>query len=140
LPLKPGRSGHERHVVPRSLAYPDLVEHLVEALPELRIPLEHELKWWKGERPGPHVVFENLLAPFLTTEFSVHNRPEVVGRALQFLEEMASDPDPEVQAVVQQSVLSGMCANPNIGNLLQRNAPQAHALMREYCKAAHDHR
>ena len=120
------------------LAYDDLSEALIRAVPELRMPYEIERKAWRGEKPGQHVMFGNIVPPFLASELQDLRRRDVLKRAFSFFEDMANDPDVLVQEVVQQEVLASLCgqaewkarAKPYIG-------PGFAALMREYCDSYH---
>ena len=72
--------------------YDQLSAELGRVVPELRIPVETEKRWWKGETPGQHVVFGNILPPFLIEELQSDDRPELLARAFSFLEELGQKP------------------------------------------------
>lgn len=47
------------------VTYGNVCEMLVECMPELKEAFEAELRWWGSERPGPHVVYGDILNPYL---------------------------------------------------------------------------
>jgi hypothetical protein len=120
------------------IMYDQLTAELGRVLPELRIPVETEKRWWSGETPGQHVVFGNVLLPFLIEELERGDRPEVLSRAFSFLEDLARNPDVLVREVVQQSVLAGLCGEqPWSGRLGKVLGPESKRLLSSYCDA-HD--
>ena len=120
--------------------YDQLTAELARALPELRVPVETEKRWWKGETPGQHVLFGDILSPFLTQELERGDRPEVLSRAFSFVEQLARDPDVLVREVVQQSVLADLCGEqPWSARLARVLGPESKRLMVEYCDAYHRH-
>jgi hypothetical protein len=122
------------------VTYNRLTAELARVLPELRIPVETEKRWWKGEAPGQHVVFGNILLPFLVQELERGDRPEVLSRAFSFLENLARNPDVLVREVVQQSVLAGLCGEqPWSSQLAKVLGPESKRLMIDYCDAYDRH-
>ncbi len=120
------------------LAYEDLAEALVQAVPELRIPYETEKKYWRGEKPPQHVVFGNIVPPFLASELQGGERKDVLHRAFSFFEAMADDPDQLVREVVQQEVLASLCGSSAWKARAKRFiGPRSTALMNEYCDSYH---
>ena len=87
------------------LTYSDLSKRLLEAVPELRIPYEQQLKISSGEDPGPHIVFGDVLAPYLVFLLESGQREDIVRRIFEFLEELAVHPDIHVQEVIAQAVV-----------------------------------
>ena len=75
----------------------NLSEALIRAVPELRVPYEIEKKAWRDEKSPPHVMFGNIVPPFLEAELQRGQRKDVLQRAFTFLEDMASHPDVLVQ-------------------------------------------
>jgi hypothetical protein len=45
--------------------YANVAEALVKAVPDLRAHYEEELRWWGDEKPGPHIIFGDVLNPYL---------------------------------------------------------------------------
>ena len=118
--------------------YDQLTATLARAVPELRIPVETEKRWWKGETPGQHVVFGDILSPFLVAELERGDRPELLTRIFALLEEMARSEDVLVQEVAQQSVLSDLCGDQPWSKLLNRYlGSESKRLMISYCDGYH---
>ena len=122
------------------LEYERLPIESVGVIPELRIPLESERRWWSGEPIPPHVFFGDVFSGFLVSELGRDSRPELLKRLFAFVEELANHPDIRVQELVQQSVLANLCdgnvSGKQLKNLLGRRSNE---LMREYCGAWHKH-
>jgi hypothetical protein len=120
------------------LAYDDLSEALIRAVPELQMTYEIERKAWRGQKPGQHVMFGNIVPPFLASELQGLRRRVVLNRAFSFFENMANDPDVLVQEVVQQEVLASLCGRAEWKARAKRFiGPRSAALMREYCDSYH---
>lgn len=81
-----------------------LVGRLLRQLPEFRIDYERERRWWRGEDPGPHVWFGNVLVPALVRALESRNE-EFLRRAFAFLEALALEDSQATRDVVSQSVL-----------------------------------
>src|SRR5580765_935197 len=50
-----------------SISYEQANERLVQFLPELRDAYQRELEWWQAEAPGPHVLYDEILKPYINT-------------------------------------------------------------------------
>jgi len=49
------------------LTYDNLSEKLVEAVPEIKEQYAQELRWWGDETPGQHVIYGDLLNPYIVS-------------------------------------------------------------------------
>jgi hypothetical protein len=81
-----------------------LVEALVRAAPELEAAVEGELDLWKPERPGVHIVFGDILTPYILRLLQDGDAGRRLIDIFKFLELLAADPDKQIQEVVQMSV------------------------------------
>lgn len=81
-----------------------LHEKLVEAIPELEKAYKEELKDW-DEFPGNHIIFGNVLNPFLVELLEQPNKQNPKQRIFDFLELMALSEDAKVQEVLSVTVL-----------------------------------
>lgn len=106
------------------LTYETLTRTLVDAVPELGDRFETLRREWVGETPGPHVVYGDLLNPYLlqllaspdaTTEevASLH-------RIFAFLERLARDDDPRIQEVVSTTVIERLGSDRALLNIGRR--------------------
>lgn len=120
------------------VTYENLSEALIRAVPELRVPYEIERKAWRGEKPPQHVMFGNIVPPFLAEEFQRGRRKTVLRRAFAFFESMATHSDTSVQEVVQQEVFANLCGNaPWKSRVTPYLGPRSAVLLREYCDSYH---
>jgi len=81
-------------------------EALVEAVPELRDRYQREVAAW-GEDMGPHVIYGDVLSPFLSQLLDASDEPgnaEILRRVFAFLEELLAHPDPDFSDVARTTV------------------------------------
>lgn len=91
-------------------------EALVRAVPELRGKYAEETDAW-GEEMGPHVIYGDVLNPYLTDLLQAGDDPtaeEALGRIFAFLERMLGDPDPEVSNVAATTVAEHLESDPHL--------------------------
>ncbi len=87
---------------------------LVEALPELREKYEEETAAW-GEEMGPHVIYGDLLNPFIAELLDSPEDPvteERLRRVFAFLEKLLADPDPDFSDVARTTVAEDLESDP----------------------------
>jgi hypothetical protein len=97
-------------------------EALVKALPELRSRYEEETEAW-GEEMGPHVIYADVLNPYLTELLQSPGDPRTsaaLSRVFAFLETLAEDADPEAANVATTTVAEHLESEPE---LLDRARP-----------------
>ena len=82
----------------------NLGEQLVTAIPELRSQYESELEWWGDEQPGAHIIFGDILNPYLISLLELGDRENTIKRIFAFLEQLANYEDSQIQEVVTVTV------------------------------------
>jgi hypothetical protein len=87
-----------------SLAYERLNEAMVAAIPALENAYRTELDWWANEPVPSHVLFGELLNPYLSDRLAAADGDSLAA-AFDFLERMAAHLDPRVQDVLRDTVL-----------------------------------
>jgi hypothetical protein len=89
------------------LNYGNLSERLVKAVPALKSAYDKELEWWQGEWAGPHIIYGDILNPYLTAKLESHNKEDQaeLDRIFAFLEELATSEDVHIQEVLAYTVL-----------------------------------
>jgi hypothetical protein len=90
------------------LTYWNLVDHLLAEVPELRPAYEEELKLWLPDKPGPHIVFGDLLTPYLIELLEQNTDIETLRRVFSFLEQVAASSNQHVRDVAGASVLDSI--------------------------------
>jgi|APDOM4702015191_1054821.scaffolds.fasta_scaffold295919_2 hypothetical protein len=93
------------------LTYDTLNDELVKVLPELHADYERELRWWGDDKPGPHVVFGDILVPRLIDALQTEEI-QFLRRAFAFLDEMAGTSIAKIQEVVSMTVLERLIDKP----------------------------
>jgi hypothetical protein len=101
------------------LSYNTLNDELAKRVPELSSAVAGFLQQWDDE-PGPHVVFGDLLVPYLERAARGQSRSPGVAAALDLLEDMvASFDDDEIRNVAGASVLEPLSGNPEAWSALR---------------------
>lgn len=91
--------------------YFDVGDRMVDAIPELSAAFEDYVANWKAPgSPGAINLTDALLVPFVEAILEDESRAGVLQRALNFIEELASDPEGEIREVAQEAV---NCLAPN---------------------------
>lgn len=85
------------------LNYDNLVQQMLEAVPEIRPYYEKELEWW--DEILPHVVFGDVINPYIISLLKNSQDLDVLQRTFQFFEMMANCPDERVADVLGVTVL-----------------------------------
>lgn len=93
------------------LKFENIGEKLVEVVPELRESYELELELWGTEQPGPHIIFGDLLNPYLISLLESPNQ-QILKQIFTFLEQLANHEDIQVQEVVAVTVCERLGNNP----------------------------
>ena len=85
------------------IKYDSLVQYLIEAVPELR---SHYESWYEemGEDFGPHVVYGDVLNPYLLTLLKSEGHEHELQRIFSFLERLASSDNARIREVVEVTV------------------------------------
>jgi hypothetical protein len=84
--------------------YANVAEALIEAVPELRARYAEELRVWGDELPGPHIIFGDVLNPYLIELLDAHHATEQLQKVFEFLEILAHHDDVHVQELVAVTV------------------------------------
>jgi hypothetical protein len=87
------------------IPYEKLSEKLVEIVPELKSAYELECQQWGEDRPGPHIIFGDLLSPYLLGLLRSNKQENILFRIFSFLEQLANQEDTRVQEVVAFTIL-----------------------------------
>lgn len=91
--------------------YENLAEYLLDEFPDLRPRYEAEIKWWGDEKPGPHVVYGDILNPLIVDLLATRQDEERLKRVFDFLERLAKSDDVRVQEVVSVTVCEYLLRN-----------------------------
>lgn len=113
---------------PQGLGYENLSRRLVEEVPELEDAYRKELEWWGEETPGPHIIYGDVLTPYIIRLLESGDDPGALRRAFDLLERMIADEDLEVGAVAVVTVLERLQDSDEWLKLLK---PYAGPLARE---------
>jgi hypothetical protein len=86
-----------------TVRYEDVSDKLMEHVPELREAYEAELKWWGNDQPGPHVVYGDVLNPYIDRLLQSGDQA-ALRRVFAFLEILSCCEDQRVQELVAVTV------------------------------------
>jgi hypothetical protein len=92
--------------------YDNVVEVLVEAVPALRACYEAERRQWGDESPGPHVIFGDVLNPYLFDLLHSDRQDDELHEVFQFLELLANHEDIHLQELVAVTVCERLGDDP----------------------------
>lgn len=87
------------------LAFDDLTSELLRRFPELVPAYEKERQWAGDTLEAAHVAYGDLLNPYLIVLLEAGDRPDLLRRIFNFLEELANHPATIVQEVVALTVV-----------------------------------
>lgn len=85
---------------------------MLEAVPEIKPNYEKELEWW--DEILPHIVFGDVLNPYIIPLLKKGQDLEVLQRVFQFFEMMANCPDERVADVLGVTVLERLGDEPEV--------------------------
>ena len=94
------------------ITFENMAEKLIEVVPELRCQYESELEWWGDEQPGAHIIFGDVLNPYLICLLESGNQEAILARIFTFLEQLANHEDTRVQEVVAVTVCERLGDDP----------------------------
>lgn len=94
------------------MEYSNLVQKMLRAIPEVNPMYEKELDWW--EEILPHIIFGDVLNPYIITLLREGNADQTLEKAFDFLEQMAISSDERVQEVLAVTVLEQLGDDPLI--------------------------
>ncbi len=82
----------------------DLNKKLIEHLPKLRERYDDEVSWQEGDSTGSHIVFGDVLTPYLV-ECILQNDRQEIANIFNFLENLLCLNDKYVDEVISLSVI-----------------------------------
>jgi hypothetical protein len=97
------------------IGYSALNDYLIEQLPELREKYTKFLIDWPDEAPGPHIVFEDVLCPWI--DALLHNAEqnvELLTRTFNVVEALVKDGGLGIRNVVGVSVCEPLEASRSL--------------------------
>lgn len=122
-----------------ALHYDGLGIRLIEEIPELEKAYRKEIEWWGEEKPGPHVIYGDVLTPHIIRLLESGDNPEAIKRAFGLLEMLIADEDIEVQAVAVVTVLDRLVGNAEWMRLMKPYAgPLATKAVQELTEGSQD--
>jgi hypothetical protein len=95
----------------------NLGDKLVEVVPEIQPQYLAELEWWGEEKPGVHILFGDILNPYLISLIkldSQESQQETLIRIFDFLEGLANNENEQIQEVVALTVCERLGDEPEI--------------------------
>jgi hypothetical protein len=92
--------------------YTTLVDTMLSHVPEVRPFYEKEISWYE-KTPGPHIIFGDVVNPWLRDLLVSNGNAELLGRLFGLFELMAESNDANVKEVLAFSVLESLGDDPN---------------------------
>ena len=97
----------------KHVSYEETSEKLLEYVPELRESYEAESRWWGSDKPGPHVVYGEVLNPYIDRLLESGDEARL-GSVFAFLELLSCSADKRVQELVTVTVCEHLGTNPEL--------------------------
>jgi hypothetical protein len=92
-------------------SYDGLIDDLSSRVPELREEIEAVRQTWAPEPPGQHIIYGDILNPYLVKLLETGADDQRLQEIFAFLEELAQNPDDHVREVVGVTVLEHLGGN-----------------------------
>jgi hypothetical protein len=118
--------------------YDEASERLIEAVPEIREAYEKELAWWKGEKPGQFIIYEDIFKPYLISLLFSADEPERLRAIFEFLETLAASPDQDVRNLLYVAICEVLVAEDALLSAARQYAGPATLDMLRDAKAARE--
>ncbi len=112
----------------RDVKYSELNGELLRRFPELFSGYAELKAMWDGDEPGPHVLYGDVLVPWLATLLRSHGNEMAKVRVFAFLEELASSDAQDIRDLLGASVLEGLHAYADV-------LPEAREYMGQHTKS-----
>lgn len=93
------------------LSYGELGTRLIEEIPELEDAYRKLLDWWGEDTPGPHIVYGDVLTPYIVRMLESGDDPAAIRKAFGLVEALIADEDVKVQEVAVVTVLEQLQDN-----------------------------
>lgn len=99
--------------MPTEISFNNMVEKLLESVPELKQIHDRELRSWEGEWPGQHIAYARVVSDTIAAMLRGDSEedPNLLIKIFNFLEILANHPDEHVQEVVHNSVCEDICSD-----------------------------
>ncbi len=91
--------------------YEALSSVMVQTIPAVKAAYEKELAWWKEGKPGQHIIFNDILFPYVASLLKEGGQDQELRRIFEFLERLANHPDEHVPEVVHNSICEPLCCD-----------------------------
>jgi hypothetical protein len=93
------------------IIYDSVSDKLISCIPELAASYRAMLQWWGEEKPGPHVVYGELLNPFID-RLVEQDDDRSLARVFEFIEILARSNDAQVRDLVATTICEHIVSNP----------------------------
>jgi hypothetical protein len=94
----------------QEFVYERASEQLVLHIPELRDAYRRELEWWGSEAPGAHVVYDEVLIPYISALLT-SGEDQTLKRVFEFIERLATAADTRLRDLVAVTICEPLLAD-----------------------------
>ena len=95
------------------MTFRELNLKLLEAIPEIKAQYDEETSWQDGDETGSHIVFEDVLTPFVKLHLCEKSE-RICQRIFDFLEELLETEDGYAEKVIVLSVLESLIFDEDV--------------------------
>lgn len=114
----PYKGGECPYVGPTGCRHQVYCDKLVEDIPEVEFEYKELCEGWHDEPPGLHIVYGDVLTPYIIRLLESGNNSEGLRRVFNLVEAMCGDENVGVQEVAVVTVLEGLEWNPEWRRLM----------------------
>ena len=82
------------------ITYETINRKLINEFPELNDGYRQEMEGWGNDDPGPHIIYGNILNPYIISLLKSDGNDEKLKNIFNFIETLAGAGDTHVQEVV----------------------------------------
>ena len=87
------------------MEYKELNDVLRKRFPSLKTIIDAEMDTFECYIPGPHVLYGNVLNPYISGLLRMPNKSDEISNVFLFYEELAQSDDSEVRNLLQATLL-----------------------------------
>ena len=114
------------------ITFDNMAQKLVETIPEIAQECECDLRYWQNHMNMAHIIYGDVLNPFVISLLVSGTREELLTRIFTFLERLATHDDVRVREVVSATVCERLGSNKEwLSRARRYMGPQTLELSRE---------
>lgn len=95
----------------QDLEYTKLANIVLTLVPDLKKSMKEEAHWWGKDQPPQHVLFGDIILPFMIQAIKNHEDVERFRPLFEMFDMMATHPDMKVRSLVEATICPSICSD-----------------------------